>query len=61
MDDAAHERGQRMLFDVFDALRAAQSGRPIPEYVEKRWREETRATARAEALRRLRTELNLPT
>ncbi|MET9517393.1 hypothetical protein [Streptomyces sp. NPDC002994] len=60
MDEAARERGQRMLFDVFDALRAAQSGRPIPGYVEKRWREEMRATARAEALRRLRSELDLP-
>lgn len=60
MDDAARDHGQRMLFDVFDALRAAESGRPIPEHVEKRWREEARAAAKAQALLRLRRELNLP-
>lgn len=48
-----------MLFDVSDALRAAENGRPIPPHVEKRWRKEARAAARASARRRLRHELNL--
>ncbi|MGY0062798.1 hypothetical protein ACWY4P_40735 [Streptomyces sp. LZ34] len=61
LDDwqGARARLESQLFDVHDAIRALENGRPIPEHVVQRSRQAMRERARASALRMLRRELDL--
>lgn len=51
------ERFERLHCDLDDAIRALKNGRPIPEHVEARWREDMRRRARESALRMIRRPL----
>lgn len=55
--DGARDRLYRLDCDVVDAIRALKNGRPIPEHVEARWREDMRRRARESALRMIRRPL----
>lgn len=47
-------RLDRLHLHVTDAIRALDNGRPIPEHVDARWREDMRRRARETALRMIR-------
>ena len=50
----------RMYYDVTDAIRALENGRPIPAAIDARWAEQSRQRAREQALRVIRRPLRKP-
>ena len=58
--DGARERLDRLHCDVVDAIRALENGRPIPEQIDARWREDMRRRARETSLRVIRRDRRLP-
>ncbi|MFD7705672.1 hypothetical protein [Streptomyces sp. NPDC059786] len=55
--DGARDRLHGLHCDVVDAIRALENGRPIPEVIDARWREDMRRRARENALRMIRRPL----
>jgi len=53
--EGARDRLERLHADVVDAIRALENGRPMPEQIEARWREDMRRSARETSLRMIRS------
>lgn len=58
--EGTRDRLERMYCDIVTAIRALENGRPIPEHVETRWREDMRRRNRERALRMIRRKWRRP-